>query len=77
MDDNIRVLTSIDPGVRIVKGKDNSFQWLEFQSGLVQQDLSRRKDERTAKFLSEVANSIHHSIGVKSYIPSKKSVPPP
>ena len=39
----------------------------------MQQDLSRSEDERTADFLSVVANSIHKSIGVKSDFPSKNS----
>jgi hypothetical protein len=71
VDDSNSALTSIDPGVRLVKGEDNSSQWLEVKPGLVQLDLSRREDERTAEFLSEVANSIHQSIGVKSDFPSK------
>ena len=46
---------------------------MEVQPDLVQYDLTRSQDERTAEFLSEVANSIHQSIVVKSDFPSKNS----
>ena len=71
MDDNISALSSIDPGVRIVQSEDNAALRMEVKPGLVQQDLSRREDERTAEVLSEVANLIHKSINVKSDFPSK------
>ena len=73
VDDSGNALVSIDPGVRIVKDDENASLRMEVQPDLVQQDLSRSQDERTAEFLSEVANSIHQSIVVKSDFPSKNS----
>ena len=83
VDDNGNVLTSVDPGVRIVGGGPDTSPWLEVlpffppspwlevKPELVEQDKLRSEDERTAAFLCEVANSIHPSITVKSDYPSK------
>ena len=69
VDDSGNALVSIDPGVRIVKDDENASLRMEVQPDLVQYDLTRSQDERTAEFLSEVANSIHQSIVVKSDFP--------
>ena len=72
VDDNGNALMSIDPGVRIVVGEEASDSpRLEVKAELVEEDKLKSEDERTAAFLTEVANSIHPSITVKSNFPSK------
>ena len=71
VDEKGNVMQLIDPGVILVKGEDNAGPGLEVMPELIQQDLLKSDDERTAEFLTEVANSIHPSITVKSDFPSK------
>ena len=67
VDDNGNVLRSLDPGVRMVVGEEaNTSPWMEVKAELVEQDKLKSEDERTAAFLTEVANTIHQSITVKS-----------
>ena len=74
VDDNGNVLRSLDPGVRMVVGEEaNTSPWMEVKAELVEQDKLKSEDERTAAFLTEVANTIHESITVKSDFPSKNS----
>ena len=71
VDDNGNVLKAIDPGVRLVEDEETGAQRLEVKPELMEADQQKTEDERTANFLSEVANSIHPSISVKADFPSK------
>ena len=56
-----------------MKDEDNAPQGLEIRPELIEEDKLRSEDEQTAAILSEVANSIHSSITVKSDYQSKNS----
>ena len=83
VDDNGNILSSIDPGVRVMGlGPLTSpwmealpfvptSLWMEVKPKLIEVDTLRPADERTAAFLGEVADSIHPSIKVKADYPSK------
>ena len=47
--------------------------WMEVKAELVEEDKLKSEDERTAAFLTEVANTIHQSTNVKSDFPSKNT----
>ena len=46
-------------------------QRMEVKAELIEEDKLKSEDERTAAFLTEVANSIHPSNTLKSDFPSK------
>ena len=67
VDDLNAILTTLEPGVRYNQDENK----LEVVQELVEEDLSKEKDEVTMNIFGEVANSIDPDIDVEIDFPSK------